>query len=200
MNAHAHTQGIGHFLARERRRQVAERCRAGRGADAGIERHQEDAAAHTLHEAFGSDGVERAILLLQAEKRAYVIILPAVTHEMHDAVALVRYLAAYLLDGWRVGAFQCHGPGDFANDLLQARPLAIDVEWVQPFVERIGWYGYDVQAAIQRRRSDALVGRQSARERVFRDEKAVGAISIFPGDSIDGIVGGDEQDTLGHRF
>src|SRR6266404_2573055 len=112
---------------------------------------------------------------------------------MHHTVALVCHHTAYLLDSGRVGAFQRDGMGDFADDLLQARPFTIDVEWVESFVERIGWNGDDVQTAIQRRRGNALIRRQPAHEWVLRNEEAVGAVSVFPRNSVDGFVGGDQH-------
>src|SRR6266571_8414877 len=62
--------------------------------------------------------------------------------------------------------------------------------------ERIGGDGHDMQATIQHRWSNALIGRQTTHEVAFQDEEAMGAIGIFPGYSVDVVVGSDEQQTL----
>ncbi len=62
---------------------------AGGGAGTGVERDQEDGAAHLAREVSGRHHIEVAVVLLEAEDGALFVVLAAVTHEMHDALLLV---------------------------------------------------------------------------------------------------------------
>ncbi len=120
IDAEAHAEGVGDFLPRQSRGQVAELRFARFGGDAGVERDQEDAVAHAPHKLLGSYRIKRAVLLLKAEEGSHLLVLPAVSHEMYDAQALARDQAAQLLDGRRARSLKRDGIGNLPEQPLSA--------------------------------------------------------------------------------
>src|SRR5436853_77500 len=116
---------------------------AGGSALTGVEGDQEDTAAHTLHELPGGYDSQVAIVLLEAQDGSPLRISPPVPHEMHDPVALARDEVAQLLDARRAGPLQGDTLGDFLDNISQAHPFAIDVEWLHVMTEGIGGNGDD---------------------------------------------------------
>jgi hypothetical protein len=124
---------------------------------------------------------------------------------MHDTLALACYEVAHLLDGGRTGALQSDALGDFQDDVFQAHPFTVDVKRLYLVTEGIGGDGDDVQVGIlQGRWGNALAGGEAAYEKARGDEetagvfRAIGAMGVFPGDGVEVVAGGDEQDALRH--
>src|SRR5438132_603128 len=53
-----------------------------------------------------------------------------------------------------------------------------------------------MQSFIEYWRSNALLNRQTSYKMALQDEETIGAISVLPRNSIEVVVGGDEQDTF----
>jgi len=105
-------------------------------------------------------------------------------------MALARHEVTQLLDARRAGSLQSDALWYFLDNVSQAHPFAIDVEWLHVMTERIGGNRHDMQVDIfQYRRRNALLSRQAAYEMTIEDEEAIGAIGVFPGNGVEsGLV------------
>ena len=92
MDTQAHPQGIGRFLAHQRRCEIAEERRSRCCADTGVEGDQKHAATHTPHELLCGHRLQFAVLFLETQE-CPGLVLPAPT----EAVKSARVMDALLV-------------------------------------------------------------------------------------------------------
>src|SRR5258708_5191425 len=109
-NAETHTQGIRRLLLDQGCGEVTQMRLSWGCTGTGVEGDQEDRATDAAHEVPGCHLVEIAIVLFKAEDGA-IFRLPAVSHEMHNAIVLIRDKVTDALKRRRSGTFKGNGGG-----------------------------------------------------------------------------------------